>query len=170
MIFWIKLIIFASKSSLRLQVDAEQPWITISRSMGIVLSILILIAGLFIFSCLFKRTANDGPFWKRLFWVISNKVVDYYCKATPGKIILYALRAISAAYALVTIGYPVISIIFSNKDVSVILKWNEVDLVSFYIYAGLNCFLAICFLFYNRYGGKKAKKIINDKKNSMKNS
>lgn len=28
MIFWRKLIIFASKSSLRLQVDAEQPWIT----------------------------------------------------------------------------------------------------------------------------------------------
>lgn len=28
MIFWIKLIIFASKSSLRLQVDAEQPWIS----------------------------------------------------------------------------------------------------------------------------------------------
>lgn len=158
MIFWRKFIIFASKSSLRLQVDAEQPWIMYQTSMGIVLSILILIAVLFALSSLFKKSFNDAPYWKRLLWVISNKVVDYYCKATPGKIILYALRINSAAYAIATIGYPIVSFISSNGDWSVIFKWNEIDTRSLFIYLIVNCLLAVSFLYYKRYGGDEARK------------
>ena len=56
----------------------------------IVVFLLLLSSGLYLFNK--SRRDEDTPFWKGLVEAISMKVVDYYCKGTPTKIVAMFLR------------------------------------------------------------------------------
>lgn len=95
----------------------------------IVVFLLLLSSGLYLFNK--TRRDDDAPFWKRLIEAISMKVVDYYCKGTPTKIVAIFLRGIFSMYSIVALGYPTIKAFRQASDTNsfwaVLISWDGVS-------------------------------------------
>lgn len=98
---------------------------------------------------------KEKPFLKDFIFSLSNKAVNYYFKTTPGKVVLYALRASSAAYFAVTVGWPLVSLDWTRESIRVVFEWTSFDRTAFIIYMVVNVIIVCVYLFTQRYGGKE---------------
>ena len=95
----------------------------------IVIILLLLSSGLYLFNK--AKHDDDAPVWKRLIEAISMKVVDYYFKGTPTKIVAIFLRGIFSMYSIVALGYPTIKAFRQASDTNsfwaVLISWDGVS-------------------------------------------
>lgn len=128
------------------------------------MSFLIVII-LFLTSFFLYRSKTDGDegFWKSLFASISLKVVDYFCKGTPTKVVMLFLRGAFGVYVAATIGYPTIKAIKhsdnSESYFEILLAWDDVNWVFTLLFLGIVAIVVVAYLFCNRYESKSIRKI-----------
>lgn len=128
--------------------------------MSFLIVIILLLTSFFLYRS--KKDKNEG-FWNSLFASISLKVVDYFCKGTPTKVVMLFLRGAFGIYAAVTIGYPTIKAIkHSNNSESffeILLEWDDVNWVFTIIFLSIIAIVVVAYLICNRYESKSIRKI-----------
>lgn len=123
-----------------------------------IFSIVILFLMLYLVSFIIPKMSKDTPTWKRLFVTFSEKIINYYCTTSEGRIILKFMRYTNFAYITATIGYPLISLTWNHEGLDIIFEWKEIDQISFWSYLCINAFVVCVYLINQRYGGAEAKK------------
>lgn len=122
-----------------------------------ILTLLIAILGLYIVSCLVPCRFKDGKYWKLKFGTLSKTVVNHYCTATPTKVVIFAVRAMSGAYALTAFGWPLIRISYSAEHTELSLQWDSLGLIPLLIYLVLMTIMVCWYLWTQRYDDKANK-------------
>lgn len=103
---------------------------------------------------------KDASYWKEFLTVVSLKVVDYYYKDSPTKVVMLALRTLGLMFELSAIGYPVINAGLSydktNGFWNLLMKfqWDSVSSTMCYCYIVAIALIVIVYLITN---GKKSK-------------
>lgn len=102
----------------------------------IIVVILIVLVSAFSLKAKFDNEAGEYSFWKKLFYVLTLKVFDYYFKGTPTKVIMYFMRLLSSAYMGFSFFEPIVKAgVLYSKNKGFFNLWLEFqyDNTSMYI-------------------------------------
>lgn len=128
--------------------------------MSYIIIAILLLTSFFLYR---SKKKEDEGFWKDLYASISLKVVDYYCKGTPTKVVMLFLRGAFGVFSAVTVGYPTIKAI-KNSDseesfFEILLSWDDVNWIFTLIFIGIIAVVVIAYLICNKYESKVLKRI-----------
>jgi len=136
----------------------------------IVVFLLLLSSGLYLFNK--SRRDEDTPFWKGLVEAISMKVVDYYCKGTPTKIVAMFLRGIFSIYSMVALGYPTIKAFYKGSDAKsffeILVTWDGVSTNLTILFVVVATVVVVVYLILHRYEAQTTKAIMETAERSIK--
>ena len=129
------------------------------------MSVLIVTLLLLTSFCLYqnrKTQGNDG-FWRNLYATISLKVVDYFCKGTPTKVVMAFLRGAFGIYTVVSVGYPTVKALYTSDGTKeffeILLSWDDVNWTFTLVFLIIIAAVVIAYLICNRYESKSIRHI-----------
>lgn len=129
------------------------------------MSVLIVTLLLLTSFCLYqnrKTQGNDG-FWRNLYATISLKVVDYFCKGTPTKVVMAFLRGAFGIYTAVSVGYPTVKALYTSDGTKeffeILLSWDDVNWTFTLVFLIIIAAVVIAYLICNRYESKSIRHI-----------
>ncbi len=136
----------------------------------IVVFLLLLSSGLYLFNK--SRRDEDAPFWKGLVEAISMKVVDYYCKGTPTKIVAIFLRGVFSMYSITGLGYPIIKAFYKGSDAKsffeILVTWDGVSTNLTILFVVVSTVVVLVYLILHRHETQTTKSIIETAERSKK--
>ena len=127
----------------------------------------VLIVTIFLLTSFFlyqnKKKEETEGFWRNLFAIISLKVVDYFCKGTPTKVVMAFLRCAFGIYTAVSVGYPTVKALYTSdgtKDFfEIMLSWDDVNWTFTLIFMAIIAVVVIAYFICNRYESKSIRHI-----------
>lgn len=129
--------------------------------MSVLVVIILLLTSFFL--CQNRKTEINGGFWRNLFATISLKVVDYFSKGTPTKVVMTFLRGAFGMYTVVSLGYPTVKALYTSdgtKDFfEILLSWDDVNWTFTIIFLGIIAVVVIAYLICNRFESKPIRHI-----------
>ena len=129
--------------------------------MSILVVIILLLTSFFLYQN--RKTEINGGFWRNLFATISLKVVDYFCKGTPTKVVMAFLRGAFGMYTVVSLGYPTVKALYTSdgtKDFfEILLSWDDVNWTFTFFFLGIIAVVVIAYFICNRYESKTIRHI-----------
>lgn len=120
--------------------------------MIVVLFIIIIVA---FFTLIERGKDEEHSFWKGFFQKITLKVIDYYCKGTPTKVVILTIRGILLMYECVAIGYPLVraGLKFDGSknywSSWLECQWDSVSSTTTYVFLG--SIVALCVIYLLTY-------------------
>lgn len=117
--------------------------------------ILLIIIGIVLSILRIRHRKSDISFWQDLIRVVTLKVVDYFCKGTPTKVVMLYLKASCCLYGGISLTYPIIRAgIESDGNNSfgklfLEFQWDSIGSTSSYIF--LICNTLVVIFYFWRY-------------------
>lgn len=136
----------------------------------LVVFLLLLSSGLYLFNK--TRCDDDAPFWRKLIRAVTMKVIDYYCKGTPTKIVAIFLRGIFSMYSLLAFGYPTIKAFRQATDIksfcSILISWDGVSANLTVLFVVVATVVVLIYLILHRHEVQTTKAIMETAERSKK--
>ena len=105
-----------------------------------------------------RKTEGNAGFWRNLYATISLKVVDYFCKGTPTKVVMAFLRGAFGIYTAASVGYPTVKALYTSDGTKeffeILLSWDDVNWTFTLIFLIIIAAVIIIYLICNRYESK----------------
>ena len=137
---------------------------------SLVVFLLLLSSGLYLFNK--TRCDDDAPFWRKLIRAVTMKVIDYYCKGTPTKIVAIFLRGIFSMYSLLAFGYPTIKAFRQATDIksfcSILISWDGVSANLTVLFVVVATVVVLIYLILHRHEVQTTKAIMETAERSKK--
>lgn len=127
--------------------------------------VLLILIGIVLSILRFRHRSNDISFWQDLVKVVTLKVVDYFCKGTPTKIVMLFLKSSCCLYGGMSLTYPVIRAGIecdeNNSFGKLFLEfqWDSIGSTSSYLF--LICNTIVVILYFWRYRGDDVAAAVN---------
>lgn len=129
--------------------------------MSVLIVTILLLTSFFLYQN--KKKEETEGFWRNLFAIISLKVVDYYCKGTPTKVVMAFLRGAFGIYTAASLGYPTVKALYTNDGTKeffeILLSWDDVNWFFTLIFLIIIAAVVIAYLICNRYESKSIRHI-----------
>lgn len=124
--------------------------------MSIIIFTILLLTSFFLYQN--RKTEGNVGFWRNLYATISLKVVDYFCKGTPTKVVMAFLRGAFGIYTAASVGYPTVKALYTSDGTKeffeILLSWDDVNWTFTLIFLIIIAAVIIIYLICNRYESK----------------
>ena len=129
--------------------------------MSILIVAILLLTSFFLYHN--KNTEGNGSFWRNLYATISLKVVDYFCKGTPTKVVMVFLRGAFGVYTVASVSYPTVKALYicdgAKEFFEILLSWDDVNWNFTLLFLVIISAVVIAYLICNKYESKAIRHI-----------
>lgn len=130
-----------------------------------IIALILVLAAVIMFYYYAKGDSKEYSSAKKFFKALCFGFVQYYCKGTPTRVVMYALQGIMVMYTGAAIGYPLATAIINYDaehqfySILVQCQWNDFSSRLTYVFLGAIVLIVVVYLFTSNYETKAMKKI-----------